>query len=123
MEIKEYQEKAARTLLNKSDKLLSLEETKIIWCSQGLAGEIGEVVDNLKKAIFHQHGINKEELKKELGDVLWYIAGLCTLLDFTLEEVMQLPSSRPFRDGEEDLALFSVFLPRGVFGFNVIKHK
>ena len=90
MEIKEYQEKAARTLLNKSDKLLSLEETKIIWCSQGLAGETGEVVDNLKKAIFHQHGINKEELKKELGDVLWYIAGLCTLLDFTLEEVMQL---------------------------------
>lgn len=40
----------------------------------GLAGEAGEVVDLIKKHLFHSRPLDKEELIKEMGDVLWYLA-------------------------------------------------
>jgi NTP pyrophosphatase (non-canonical NTP hydrolase) len=55
--------------------------------SMGLAGEVGEVVDYLKKVLFHGHPLDEEKLKYELGDVLHYIAGLCTMYGFRLEEI------------------------------------
>jgi NTP pyrophosphatase (non-canonical NTP hydrolase) len=60
----------------------------IVWNAVGIAGEAGEVVDNIKKAIFHQHGLDRQKLKEELGDLLWYMAGLCTQLGLSLDEVM-----------------------------------
>jgi NTP pyrophosphatase (non-canonical NTP hydrolase) len=61
----------------------------IAWNALGLAGEAGEVADLIKKGIFHQKGLDKENLKKELGDVLWYLTALCSDLGLSLEEVMQ----------------------------------
>jgi len=84
----EYQKLAARTLIDKPDTPLTPNETMIIWNAIGLAGEAGEVVDTLKKAIFHRHGLNQEQLTKELGDVLWYVAALCTTLGINMEDVM-----------------------------------
>lgn len=89
----EYQILAARTLIHQPTPLTP-EETMIIWNAIGLAGETGEVVDHIKKAIFHQHGLDREKVKEELGDVLWYIAGLSTQLGFTLEEVMKANISK-----------------------------
>lgn len=85
----DYQKLAARTLIDKPDIPLSDDETMIIWNAIGLAGESGEVVDSIKKMIFHRHGLNIEQLEKELGDVLWYVAALCTKLDIDMESVMQ----------------------------------
>lgn len=56
---------------------------------QGLTGEAGEVADLVKKGIFHKKGINIDHLKKELGDVLWYIAMICYSLGILLDDVMQ----------------------------------
>jgi len=84
----EYQNLAARTLISKPDFEITPEQIMIVWNALGLAGEAGEVADGIKKAIFHQHGLNPEKIKKELGDVLWYVAGLCTQLGFSLEDVM-----------------------------------
>lgn len=57
----------------------------------GLAGETGEVVEKIKKVIRDKKSIIDEETKqaiaKEIGDVLWYLAQLCTELDLSLEEV------------------------------------
>ena len=58
--------------------------------AMGLAGESGEVVDLLKKWIHHNHPENLDELKKEMGDVLHYLAGLCTMYGIRLEEVATL---------------------------------
>lgn len=48
----------------------------------GLAGETGEVLEKIKKMIrdkdgvFHATSEDLDELKKELGDVLWYITAI-----------------------------------------------
>lgn len=54
----------------------------------GLTGEAGEVADLVKKGIFHEKGIDPDSLKKELGDVLWYIALICEACGFDLDEIM-----------------------------------
>ena len=59
----------------------------------GLAGETGETSEKLKKAIRDDGGIVTEErraaIKKELGDVLWYIAALSTELNLDLQEIAE----------------------------------
>ena len=54
----------------------------------GLSGEVGEINDMVKKWVFHGHKMDKEELEKEIGDVMWYVALICTSLHIDLEEVM-----------------------------------
>lgn len=54
----------------------------------GLTGEAGEVADLIKKAIFHGHELDKDALKKEMGDVMWYMALLCHALGIQLSTVM-----------------------------------
>lgn len=60
----------------------------LIW-GQGLAGEAGEVCDLLKKVLGHGKPYDGEKLKKELGDVLWYLANLATAHGFSLSDVAQ----------------------------------
>ena len=62
-----------------------------IYPTLGLVGEAGEVAEKVKKVIRDKNGIFDNEsklgIKKELGDVLWYISNLCTELNFNLEDV------------------------------------
>lgn len=53
----------------------------------GLTSEAGEVAGIYQK-VYQGHKIDREHVKKELGDCLWMIAEACTALDFSLEEVM-----------------------------------
>ncbi len=63
--LNEYQSQAARTLSDTPyDYML------------GVMGEAGEVVDVIKKHLYHGHGIAK--LPVEVGDLCWYLAALCT---------------------------------------------
>ena len=63
----------------------------IIYPTLGLTNEAGELAGKVKKIFRDKEGHISEEdrqaLKSELGDVLWYLAQLCTELDLTLEEV------------------------------------
>jgi len=58
----------------------------IIWCALGLIGESGEVADIVH---YDQSTNNRNKLVKELGDCLWYIAALCTLIGVSLSDVME----------------------------------
>lgn len=60
----------------------------------GIAGEAGEVADLIKKHIGHGHELDKSKLVRELGDVLWYVAGLATVLGVPLSEVAQVNISK-----------------------------
>lgn len=88
MDANQYQKMAGRTLIDKPDAQYTDHEIMIVWNAIGLAGEAGEVADHIKKGVFHQHGIDKDKLVKELGDVLWYVAALCTKLDVSMGDVM-----------------------------------
>ncbi len=55
----------------------------------GLAGESGECCDIVKKYKYQGHELDKNHLKDELGDVLWYLAETASGLGITLEEVAQ----------------------------------
>lgn len=59
----------------------------------GLAGETGEVMEKVKKMIRDKDGVfsptpeDLEELKKELGDVLWYLSALAFYNGIELDDV------------------------------------
>lgn len=88
MTANEYQILAARTLLDEPNFAITPEQIMIVWNALGLAGEAGEVANLVKKGIFHQQGIDKEKVKKELGDVAWYLSALSKEFNFDLEEVL-----------------------------------
>lgn len=89
MKVEEYERLAKSTLLQHPDFQIEDRQVMISWFALGLAGEAGEVADLVKKGIYHQQGLEHEKLKKELGDVLWYISALADQLDMTLSEIMQ----------------------------------
>lgn len=88
MNATEYQKLAARTLIDAPDFEISSMQMMILWNALGLAGEAGEVAEAVKKGILHQHGLDLEKMKKELGDAQWYLTALCTVLGFDLSDVM-----------------------------------
>jgi len=63
----------------------------IVYPTMGLVNEAGEVAGKVKKIFRDRSGeisdADREDLKSELGDVLWYLAQICTELGLTLEEV------------------------------------
>ena len=62
-----------------------------IYPTLGLVGEAGEVAEKVKKVIRDKKGVfddeSKKGLKKELGDVLWYVSNLCTEFNFSLDDI------------------------------------
>lgn len=59
----------------------------------GLMGEAGEVANKVKKLIRDDKGkitpVRREEIKAEIGDMMWYIAQLSTELDLKLSDVVK----------------------------------
>ncbi|MCB0061954.1 MAG: nucleoside triphosphate pyrophosphohydrolase family protein [Caldilineaceae bacterium] len=84
-----------QTYQTESRKTWSLIHTDhaIVYPTLGLANEAGEVAGKVKKIFRDRGGIisdtDREALKGELGDVLWYLTQICTELDLTLEEVAE----------------------------------
>ena len=66
----------------------------IIYPSLGLSGEVGELMNQIKKIYRDDHGrisfVRKQDLKKEIGDVLWYIARVADDLDIDLTEAVEI---------------------------------
>ena len=82
MNFSDYQHYSKRTMNIRVDTILNISNL-----SMGLAGEAGEVVDYLKKVYFHGHEIDKEKLKLELGDVLWYISNLSLIHGINFNDI------------------------------------
>jgi NTP pyrophosphatase (non-canonical NTP hydrolase) len=56
----------------------------------GLIGEVGEVAEKLKKSIRDKTELSKDDMIKELGDVLFYTAALANLYGSTLKKVADI---------------------------------
>ena len=63
----------------------------ITICALGVSGEAGEVADMIKKIVRGDSSLDdkKEDLKKELGDVLWYLSQLAQDLGIDFNDVAQ----------------------------------
>jgi NTP pyrophosphatase (non-canonical NTP hydrolase) len=63
----------------------------VTYTTLGINGEAGEVAEQVKKMLRDNDGNltpdREAKIKKELGDVLWYVARTCTELDFEMDEV------------------------------------
>jgi NTP pyrophosphatase (non-canonical NTP hydrolase) len=87
MNFKDYQEKSRKTAIypNKGENY--------IYPALGLSGEVGEVSEKFKKIIRDKEGqiaeVDKEEIEKELGDVLWYLSQIASELNLDLSELAQ----------------------------------
>ncbi|HEX5830965.1 MAG TPA: nucleoside triphosphate pyrophosphohydrolase family protein [Gemmatimonadaceae bacterium] len=81
MDLNEYQALARRTLGDRT------HDEQLANAALGLAGEAGEVADAMKKHLFHKHPLDRDEMVKELGDCLWYVAAMATALGIELDEI------------------------------------
>ena len=103
MELNKYQEQAMKTCMPSSNNFS--------YMMLNLVGEVGEFASKVAKAIRkdiayiggtaeeHQFDSNlylpsdfdeqREELMKEAGDIMWQVAGLCSVMGWSLEDVCQ----------------------------------
>lgn len=66
---------------------------KLLTASIGMASESGEFCEVIKKIIFQGKDYTEENvfhMKRELGDVLWYVAQACIALDTDFDELMEM---------------------------------
>ena len=77
--------------LSRETALYPNRDNNFIYPTLGLAGEAGEVAEKIKKVLRDKNGIidqqTKEEIEKELGDVLWYVSQISTELGLSLDEI------------------------------------
>jgi NTP pyrophosphatase (non-canonical NTP hydrolase) len=62
------------------------EKDRLANAALGLAGECGEVIELLKKHLYHGHELQKEKLLIEIGDVYYYLAALEIELGYIREQ-------------------------------------
>ena len=99
MQLNEYQQKAMSTCMESCDNFA--------YMFTGMVGEIGEFASKVAKAIRREYAVidhntfiteygtnamteaELHDLKSEAGDILWFIAGLCNVMGWPLDEVGQ----------------------------------
>ncbi len=82
MKFDEYQDETERTAQYPEDEALQ-------YLALGLVGESGEVAEKVKKYIREDDPGYLEQLDKELGDVLWYLARLADERGLDLSDVAE----------------------------------
>ena len=93
MNFNEYQNQAIRTDVAYNATTKSSRYNGYMEKALGLAGETGEVLEIIKKMIRDKGGVfettqeDREKLKKELGDVLWYLSAVAYYNDIELEDI------------------------------------
>ena len=80
MDFKQYQTQASRTINHSADQALANH-------ALGLAGECGEVVELIKKHLYHGRPLDPDRLAEEIGDLLWYVAAVATSAGLCLDGI------------------------------------
>jgi NTP pyrophosphatase (non-canonical NTP hydrolase) len=88
MNFSDYQKQALTTVISSDDHFKDM----LHWVL-GINGEAGEVAEKVKKIIRDKGGEvsdeDKQELGKELGDVLWYLAVFAHHLGLSFDDIAQ----------------------------------
>ena len=70
---------------------LSVE--RLLTAAVGMSAESGEFTEIVKKMIFQGKPVNDDNLfhlKRELGDIMWYVAQACMALDTDFNEIIEM---------------------------------
>lgn len=101
MTFDDYEQKTQPTVTYPEGKFLVQSEAGdlvqinigMMYCCLKLSGECGEFTEKVGKIIRDKQGAispqDREQLEKELGDILWYLTRLAVHLDLSLESVAQ----------------------------------
>tara|TARA_E500000318_G_scaffold99342_1_gene101299 strand:+ start:275 stop:679 length:405 start_codon:yes stop_codon:yes gene_type:complete len=66
---------------------------RLLTAAVGMSAESGEFTEVVKKILFQGKPVNEENLfhlKRELGDIMWYVAQACIGLDTTIDEIIEM---------------------------------
>jgi len=81
--LKDYQE-FCRSIAKKFET----DEHEILTWGLGIAGEAGDVASCIKKTVAHKND-QREGIKENIGDTLWYAAMICNFYGWDLQDVLQ----------------------------------
>lgn len=84
MELNEYSKKSLRTIRTLEGDLA------IANASMGLCGETGELVDHLKKHVFHKAPLNTQHVRKEVGDVMFYLNWIVVMFGLSWDDILDV---------------------------------
>ena len=83
-----FQKNTQRTSVAwKNGLTLTPQQAHLLQAALGLAGEVGEFVDMVKKHIFQGHPLDEAKAREEIGDVGWYFADAASALNTLLSDV------------------------------------
>ena len=85
MNFQDYQKRINRAIPDHTSK-----KDEILHWAIGLSEECGEVMSVLKHHFYGGEDLSKEELGKEVGDVLWYLSMLCTACNINIDVAAEL---------------------------------
>ena len=66
---------------------------RLLTAAVGMCAEAGEFTEVVKKIVFQGKPVNEENLfhlKRELGDIMWYVAQACMGLDTSIDEIIEM---------------------------------
>ena len=66
---------------------------RLLTAALGICAEGGEFTEVVKKMVFQGKPVNDENIfhmKRELGDIMWYVAQACMALDTNFNEIIEM---------------------------------
>jgi len=66
---------------------------QLLTAALGISAEAGEFTEVVKKIFLQGKPYNEDNefhMKRELGDIMWYVAQACMALDITFDEILEM---------------------------------
>ena len=80
--------RAYQDLCKKTAKKFDIPEKEILTWELGITGEAGDVASCIKKTFIHKND-QREGIKENLGDALWYAAMICNFFNWDFQEILK----------------------------------
>ena len=84
-----HQEKTIRTFSFLPPEGISAKVGDELHCVIGMTTEVAELMDAYKKSIYYRRKLDEVNVAEELGDLMWYVACYCKLMNWDLKAILE----------------------------------